>query len=168
MKESISIIEATGVFPFSEKELSLWCRHLDQEYILVEKGEGGLVKAYHYNGEIKPFNNFKLKINNGSIGYCICENPEYLGYPDDDGGIEYCIDENPEHLGYPDDDGEVEESDIPKKYVISCISYDETGQPMAFEYLRGSNIYQIMYESDTNTYLLLECLVKQIDILNSR
>ena len=147
VKESISIIESTGVFPFSEKELSLWCRHLDQEYILVEIGdEGGLIKAYHYNGEIKPFNDFELKINTGSIGYSIELNPEQFI-----------------HQG----DYEVEVLDIREKYVISCFSYDEIGQPEGYSYLREGEICQLMSECDTNTYLLLECLVKQIDKLNS-
>ncbi len=148
VKETGNIIESTGEFPFSNDEMSLFARLLDQECIRVE--EAGLVKAYHYNGEIEPISDFEIKTDAGSIGYSIDANPAQF------------IDRG--------DDVDVEVLDIPDKYIIYCISYDEDGQPTRGVGLNESDISQKMSEPecDIATNLLFQGLLNQLNILNSR
>lgn len=148
MEEPNIIIKSTGDFPFSDDEMSLWAKQLDQECIRVEKA--GLVEAYHYDGEIEHIYNFKIKTNIGSV--------------------EYCIDINPKQYVYHGEDEETEVFDIPEKYVIIYDCYDEDGQHTLGGELDENDIIRQMSEPecDTATYLLFQCLLKQLNILNSR
>lgn len=148
VKEPINTIESTGVFPFSAEEMSFWAGKLGQECIRVE--EAGLVKAYHYDGEIEPISNFNMKTNIGSI--------------------EYYIDANPSQYIYRGEDKDTEVFEIPEKYVINCLCYDKDGQPTAGGELDESDILEKMSdpECDLATNLLFQSLLKQLNLLNSK
>lgn len=59
-RENILVIETFGENPFSEQELSGFCKYLEQEAIFIQ--ESGRSKAYLYDGKIQETSDFYQEV----------------------------------------------------------------------------------------------------------